>query len=49
MSYLTDHSRPQHLPRGVWAWVVENVLWISLTCAAALAVVLVVWMEQIFG
>jgi hypothetical protein len=44
-----NESRPQHLPRGIWSWVIENVLWITLAVAAAAATGLVVWKDQIFG
>ena len=41
-------ERPGHLPKGVWGWIVEHILWITLLAAAAAAYFLVIWAEEIF-
>lgn len=42
-----DH--PGFVPSGWWGWVIENILVITLLAATAVAVVLVVFKEQIFS
>ena len=44
-----DDDHPGFVPSGLWGWVIENILVITLLAATAVAVVLVVFKEQIFG
>lgn len=41
-------ERPTHLPKGLWGWISENVLWLTVLAAAAAGAALVVWAEAIF-
>ena len=41
--------RPQHLPKGLWGWILSHVLAITLIASGVAAAVLIYWADRIFG